>query len=142
MISNPTVYIVTVANLGIATYVSFTKISDKDLSPCTEIDLSRPKVRYRCSVLRYSQRMEIYHLRCFLAVAAESSFTKAADKLHMSLSPLSQRVSKLEAELGAQLFDRSERPVRLTPAGRRLVAPAAAIVRAFDSLPRCVSPAP
>ncbi|AKP58571.1 LysR family transcriptional regulator [Mycobacteroides abscessus] len=80
--------------------------------------------------------MEIHHLRYFLAVARELSFTKAAQNLHMSVAPLSQRIKALENELGEQLFDRSTHHVELTNAGERLVPLARTIVSDFDALPR------
>lgn len=62
--------------------------------------------------------MELRHLRCFLAVAEELHFARAAEKLHIEQSPLSRTVNELEEELGAQLFIRTSRSTRLTLAGR------------------------
>lgn len=62
--------------------------------------------------------MELRHLRYFDAVAATLSFSRAAEQLHMSQPPLSRQIREMEAELGAVLIDRSQRPLALTPAGR------------------------
>ncbi len=62
--------------------------------------------------------MDIRHLRCFLAVAEELHFARAAARLNMEQSPLSRTIRELEEHLGMQLFVRTSRSTRLTLAGR------------------------
>lgn len=62
-------------------------------------------------------RMNISKLEYFAAVSELSSFTKAAQKLHISQTAISQQIASLERELGVRLFDRTPTPITLTPAG-------------------------
>ncbi len=62
--------------------------------------------------------MELRHLRYFVAVVEEQSFTKAAEKLFIAQPPLSRQIQNLENELGIQLFERGSRPLQTTPAGQ------------------------
>ncbi|WP_178945718.1 LysR family transcriptional regulator [Kocuria sp. TGY1127_2] len=80
------------------------------------------------------QPMEVYHLRYFVAVAENLSFSGAAKSLHMATSPLSQRIKDLERELGLQLFERNSRNVSLTVHGRALLPMARQTLTDFDTL--------
>lgn len=82
--------------------------------------------------------MEFRHLRCFLAVAEELHFARAAGRLQIEQSPLSRAIKELEEDLGEQLFVRSGRSTRLRRAGsrhRRSVRPE--VVLAPEHLAAC-----
>jgi DNA-binding transcriptional LysR family regulator len=72
--------------------------------------------------------MELRHLRYFVAVAEEKSFTQAAKRLGIKQPPLSLQIRKLEKEMGTQLFYRGTRSVELTSTGRLLLEEARAIL--------------
>lgn len=75
--------------------------------------------------------MEFRQLRYFAAVAEELSFTRAAEKLHVSQPPLSHQIGVLEEELGSRLFVRTSRSVQLSEAGKALLPHVLAV---FESL--------
>jgi LysR family transcriptional regulator, hydrogen peroxide-inducible genes activator len=77
--------------------------------------------------------MEIHQLRYFCAVAETNSFSRAALQTHVSQPSLSQQILKLEGELGARLFDRLGRSVRLTEIGRTFLPRARAVLRELEA---------
>jgi len=78
--------------------------------------------------------MELRHLRYFLAVAQERNFSRAAERLNIAQPPLSRQIRQLELEVGAELFDRGSRPLRLTEAGRLLHQHAQQVLSGFDQM--------
>ncbi|GAB4006004.1 hypothetical protein GCM10029992_55470 [Glycomyces albus] len=71
------------------------------------------------------------HLECFLAVGEERHFGRAAERLGMEQPPLSQRIKRLEKELGAELFDRGGKRVSLTAAGHALMREAPDLLKRY-----------
>ncbi len=76
--------------------------------------------------------MEFYLLETLLTVAAEKSFSRAAEKLHRTQPAISLAIQRLETELGGQLIDRSGRELILTDAGRIVIE----FARRFQNLHR------
>lgn len=65
--------------------------------------------------------MELHQLQYVVEVANQKNFTRAADKINVSQSTLSQQIGKLEDELGVKLFDRNSRTVGLTQVGEDFI---------------------
>ena len=76
--------------------------------------------------------MELRQLECFVAVAEELHFRKAGERLGLSSSALSDRITGLETELGVDLFFRTTRQVSLTQAGSELLRDAKKILSEVD----------
>lgn len=77
--------------------------------------------------------MELRHFRYFLAVAEACNFTRAAGQLGIAVPTLSRQIKEMEEELGLKLFERSQRQVSLTDAGRTLLVEARGVVERFDA---------
>ena len=71
-------------------------------------------------------------IRAFLYVAQAGSFTRAAERAHMTQAGLSILVREVERQLGARLFDRTTRAVQLTDAGRRFAVVAESVLQQLD----------
>ena len=78
--------------------------------------------------------LDLKTLKCFVVLAEELHFGRAADRLHMSQPPLSLKIRTLESELGLQLFQRSSRRVELTHSGHILLTEARRILRDAEQL--------
>lgn len=79
--------------------------------------------------------MDLEHLKCFVAVAEERHFGRAAQRLHRSTSPVSRSIQALEKEFGTPLFVRLHHGVELTGAGQALLAPARDVLERVARLP-------
>jgi DNA-binding transcriptional LysR family regulator len=77
--------------------------------------------------------VSLRHLRAFLAVAEQGSFTRAAQALGRTQSTLTATLQELEAALGVALLRRSTRRVEVTPEGEEFARLAARVVREFDA---------
>jgi LysR family cyn operon transcriptional activator len=76
--------------------------------------------------------MELRHLRYFSALAGSLSFTRAAERVHVTQSTLSHQIRQLEEELGTRLFDRVGKRVTLTEAGETFLAYALRALQEID----------
>ena len=76
---------------------------------------------------------ELFQLRCFVAVARELNFRRAATRMNMTQPPLSRQIKLLEHGIGVTLLDRGQGGVRLTPAGETFLAAATEILQRAES---------
>lgn len=83
---------------------------------------------------RYDTRVDTRQLEYFAAVAAERSFTRAAERVFAAQSTVSAGIQSLERELGAALFDRDAHGVRLTDAGEAVLAEARSALDAVERM--------
>ena len=74
-------------------------------------------------------------LKYFVAAAESRSFTKAAEQFYISQTAITQQIRLLEETLGCPLFDRSTRPVSLTPAGTIFLREAKGILERMSRAP-------
>src|SRR3954465_13889993 len=82
-------------------------------------------------------RVELQQMRYVVAIAETSSFTRAAERCLVVQSALSHQIARLERELGARLFERTHRRVRLTPAA----APPPRVAASPPAPPQCLDAA-
>lgn len=80
--------------------------------------------------------LELRHLRTLRAIVESESMAIAAEQLHLTQSALSHQIRSIEEYYGLELFSRRSRPMRPTPAGRRLLAAANQIMPLMDTLDR------
>jgi len=83
--------------------------------------------------------VERRHLEYLVAIERHGGFARAASALLVTQSALSQAISQLERELGAELFHRNVRPVRLTAAGEAILDPARQTLRGFTTIREAAS---
>src|SRR5438094_9771898 len=83
-------------------------------------------------------RLTIGCLQAFVVAAEELNFRRAADRLYIASSPLSRRIKDLEAAVGALLFERDTRNVRLTAEGEALLPLARDVLARLDALTSAV----
>lgn len=80
--------------------------------------------------------MSLVQLEYFVAIAEEGNIGRAAKRLHISQPPLSRQLRSLEAELGAELFLRTTRGVKLLPHGKEFLEHARRILAQVEEAKR------
>ncbi|MEV6791605.1 LysR family transcriptional regulator [Streptomyces sp. NPDC051320] len=78
--------------------------------------------------------IDLRHLRCFLAVAAEGGFTAAGHRMHLGQPTLTRNIRALEQSLGVRLFDRTTRRTELTEKGGALRDAVAPLLNQLDAV--------
>jgi LysR family transcriptional regulator, glycine cleavage system transcriptional activator len=86
-----------------------------------------------------SRGMDIDSLRCFDAVATTLRFRTAAARVHLSPAALSDRIRRLEEDLGARVLNRTTRTVALTDAGQRLLPLTRGVLGLIDRMSSAAS---
>jgi DNA-binding transcriptional LysR family regulator len=88
------------------------------------------------------EAVSLAQIRYFVAVAEEGNVGRAARRLHLSQPPLSRQIQSLEQELGARLFERTPRGVRLLPEGALCLAHARRILGEVEAAVAAVRRSP
>lgn len=83
--------------------------------------------------------MRMKYLRCYLILAEELHFRRAADRLNMPQPMLSRAITILENDLGVLLFERTQQGTQITEVGRRLLPDAARVLATYDAVKRNAS---
>ena len=83
--------------------------------------------------------MDISSLQAFLAVAETGSFSRAAERVFLTQPAISKRIATLEKQIGARLFDRIGRGIRLTEAGEALLARTRTVLKELEDVKRSIA---
>jgi LysR family hydrogen peroxide-inducible transcriptional activator len=88
-----------------------------------------------------AQNLSFRDLQCIVAVAERGSFSRAADACAITQPALSERVKRVEALLGVELFERNKRATRITPAGEALLDKARELLDGADAIDELIAAA-